>query len=97
MSTLTTNLRAYAQFLAFAALGIGIGLVIACSFQADESRRYFAGAGLALLAGGGAALFLLKGREARQSVKSWTGPAAVGFVVGIPILVGLAVYAYLHF
>ena len=97
MSTLTANLRAYAQFLAFAALGIGIGLVIACSFQADASRRYFAGAGLALLAVGGTALILLKGREARQSVKSWTGPAAVGFVIGIPILLGVAVYAYLHF
>jgi hypothetical protein len=90
-------LRAYALFLAFAAVGIGIGLIIACSFQADASRSLMAGGGLALIALGGAGLFLLKGRQARSSIKSWTGPAAVGFVVGIPILVGIGVYAFLHF
>jgi hypothetical protein len=93
----TSNLRTYLSTLSFGALGIGLGLVIACSFRADETRRYFAAGGLALLALGGLGLFLLKGRQARSSVQSWTGPAAVGFVIGIPIVVGIAVYAYLHF
>jgi hypothetical protein len=88
--------KSYALVLAFGALGIGLGLIIACSFQADESRRYFAGGGLLLLALGGTGLFALKGRQARTSVQSWTGPAAVGFVIGIPVLIGIAVYAYLH-
>ena len=95
--TTETKLRAYAQFLAYAALGIGLGLIIACSFQADASRSLMAGGGLALIALGGAGLFALKGRQMRSSVKSWTGPAAVGFVIGIPVLVGLGVYAFLHF
>jgi hypothetical protein len=96
-SPVSTPIRTYALFLAFAALGIGLGLIIACSFQADASRSLMAGGGLALLALGGTGLFLLKGRQARSSVQSWTGPAAVGFVIGVPVLIGLVVYAYLHF
>jgi hypothetical protein len=95
--TTQTKPRAYALFATFAAMGLGLGLIIACSFQADASRSLMAGGGLALLALGGAGLFLLKGRQARASVQSWTGPAAVGFVVGIPILIGVGVYAFLHF
>jgi predicted Co/Zn/Cd cation transporter (cation efflux family) len=91
-----TAVRAYALFIAFTALGVGFGLIIACSFLADESRRYLAGGGLALVALGGAGLFLLKGRQARTSVKSWTGPAAVAFVLGGPIIVGLCIFAFLH-
>jgi hypothetical protein len=78
--------KSWLTFLGYAALAVGFGLILACSFQEGVPRKQLAGAGLAAVAVGGAALLLLQGRQLRGSVKSWTGPAAVAFIIGGPIL-----------
>jgi hypothetical protein len=86
-------LRSWLRFAGFALVMTGLGLVIACGFQPPGlSRRYLAAFGLLAIALGGAGLIALEGRFARDSVKSWTGPAAVAFVVGGPLLVGFFVW-----
>ena len=87
--------RALVFYVACALTAVGLGLVFACSFLPDE-RRILAGAGMAVFAIGGTLLLITRGRQARTSVKSWTGPAAVGFVIGVPLLIGLGVYRWIH-
>jgi hypothetical protein len=84
-------LKAWFMFLAYAALALGFGLILACSFQEGLPRQQLAGSGLGAIALGGVGLLLLKGRALRSSVKSWTGPAAVAFIIGGPILMVIVV------